>query len=242
MIRKTMKRLLAIIVTGLLIHSASAGQHFPCNTPTMTTNSTDSVQSSGRTMPHSSMSVLHPASPRRTLIALKTNLLFDAALMPNIEIELPLANRWSLSGEYMFPWWTSDDNSRALQILSGSIEGRYWLGNRAHRERLSGHFLGLYAGGGKYDIENKGKGYQGEFYIASGLSYGYATRLNRSLNLELSLGIGYLVTEYRRYKGEENNDLLVWQYDGRYTWIGPTKAKVSLVWVLRKSAKKGGTQ
>ena len=42
---------------------------------------------------------------KRPLFALKTNLLFDAALMPNVEIELPVGkhNRYSLNGELMFP-------------------------------------------------------------------------------------------------------------------------------------------
>ncbi|WP_394369748.1 DUF3575 domain-containing protein, partial [Bacteroides propionicigenes] len=37
------------------------------------------------------------ATHTRPLFALKTNLLFDAALMPNIELELPIGKRWSLN-------------------------------------------------------------------------------------------------------------------------------------------------
>lgn len=173
------------------------------------------------------------------LLALKTNLLFDAALMPNIEIEFPLNRRWSLAGEWIFPWWKSKDNSKALQILSGGLEGRYWTGKHESRSGLTGHFFGFYAGGGKYDLQNKGKGYQGEFYIATGISYGYALRLREALNMEFSLGIGYLITKYRHYKGEENNEILVWQNNGRYTWIGPTKAKISLVWMFYRKTRKG---
>lgn len=93
---------------------------------------------------------------KRPLFALKTNLLFDAALMPNVEIELPVGkhNRYSLNGELMFPWWLMDGDKYCLQILMGGLEGRYWLGNskkRQTKEVLTGHFLGLYAGGGKYD-------------------------------------------------------------------------------------------
>ena len=36
-------------------------------------------------------------APRRPFIALKTNLLFDLALMPNIEAEVPIGNRWSVN-------------------------------------------------------------------------------------------------------------------------------------------------
>ena len=51
---------------------------------------------------------------KRPLFALKTNLLFDAALMPNIEIEVPVNKRWSLNGELMFPWWLLDGDSQLV--------------------------------------------------------------------------------------------------------------------------------
>lgn len=69
-------------------------------------------------------------APRRPFIALKTNLLFDLALMPNIEAEVPIGNRWSVNGELMFPWWLFEGDKYCLQILSGGLEGRYWLGSR----------------------------------------------------------------------------------------------------------------
>lgn len=36
----------------------------------------------------------------KTVLALKNNLLYDLALAPNIEVELPLGKRWSLNVEY----------------------------------------------------------------------------------------------------------------------------------------------
>ena len=185
------------------------------------------------------------ARARKPVLALKTNLLFDAALMPNVEIEVPIGKRWSLNSEYIFPWWLIDGDKYALQLLMGGLEGRYWLGgkrNRLKREVLTGHFLGLYAGGGLYDLQWQENGYQGEFFIAAGLSYGWATRIARNLYLELSLGIGLLRTGYRHYHARDNYQTLLWQEDGRYTWIGPTKAKVSLVWLINGKAKKGGAQ
>ncbi len=172
--------------------------------------------------------------------ALKTNLLYDLLLTPSIEAEVPIGERWSIAGEWIFPWWTTKDNGNALQILSGQVEGRYWFGNRTNKPQLTGWFASFYAGGGLYDLQWKNNGYQGEFYIAAGASAGYAHTINNSgsLRMEYSLGVGYLNTEYRYYEGMQNNEYLVWQYDGRYTWIGPTKAKVSLVWFL--DWKRGG--
>ena len=53
--------------------------------------------------------------------------------------------------------------------------------------------------------------------------------------MEYSLGAGYLSTDYCRYKSEfyaEDDWRAVRTITGKYTWIGPTQAKVSLVWLL----------
>ena len=190
--------------------------------------------------------VMTTASERQPVkepfLALKTNLLFDAAMIPNVEIELPLGRRWSLNGEYMFPWWLLKDDKYCLQVLSGGLEGRYWLGNRAKRSVLTGHFLGFYAGGGKYDLQWERNGYQGEFFIASGLSYGYTHRIARNLRMEYTVGIGLLRTGYRHYHARDKYQMLLWQNDGNYTWVGPTKIKISLVWTLNRRIKKGGSR
>lgn len=189
--------------------------------------------------------VKEPFITKRPLIALKTNLLFDAAMMPNIEIEVPMGNRWSINAEYMFPWWLFDSDKYCMQILMGGLEGRYWLGGRKKRQQtevLTGHFLGLYAGGGKYDLQWDDNGYQGEFFIAAGISYGWATRIARDLRLEFNIGIGLLRTDYRHYHARDNHQTLLWQENGRYTWFGPTKAKISFVWLLNRKVKKGGAR
>ena len=38
-------------------------------------------------------------------MAVKTNLLYDALLVPNLALEFYLGNRWSLSGGWMYAWW-----------------------------------------------------------------------------------------------------------------------------------------
>ncbi|MFR9524242.1 MAG: DUF3575 domain-containing protein [Rikenellaceae bacterium] len=179
---------------------------------------------------------------REPILALKTNLLYDVVTVVNVEAEVPIGEKYSIAAEWIFPWWVSKDNGTALQLLSGSVEGKYWFGDRTNVPKLTGWFGGVYVGGGLYDFQWKDNGYQGEFYIAAGLSAGYAHTINRSetLRLEYSLGMGYLNTDYRYYEGRQNNEYLVWQHDGRYRWIGPTKAKVSLVWMLHR--KKGGVR
>ena len=166
----------------------------------------------------------------QTVLAVKNNLLYDLALAPNIEVEIPMGKRWSLNTEYKCPWWLNSKHDFCYQLLSGGMEGRCWLGNRQKRDRLTGHFIGLYAEGGIYDFQLRGDGYQGKYYGAAGVTYGYARQLARHFSLEFSLGIGYLTTEYKKYTPYEGD--IIWTNSGRYNFIGPTKAKVSLVWLI----------
>ena len=182
---------------------------------------------------------------RKPLFAIKTNLLFDVATALNVEIEVPLGKRFSIAGEYIFPWWLNEDKQRALQLISGNLELRYWFGNRAERPVMTGWYMGLYGGGGYFDIEWETKGYQGEFFIAAGVSGGYAHTISKNGNwrMEYGLGAGYMQTKYREYVpkfGLDDEWHLIRQRDGVHKWFGPTKAKVSLVWMINHGYKKKG--
>lgn len=171
---------------------------------------------------------------RLPLFAVKSNLLFDVASALNVEVEVPIGRRFSVLGEWMFPWWVAKDNGSALELLQGTIEGRYWFGDRSGKPKLTGWFGGLYISDGLYDMQWKNNGYQGELAKSFGFTTGYAHTINKkeTLRLEYSVGIGYFDTDYRYYEGRQNNEYLVWQYDGKYSWFGLTRAKVSLAWMI----------
>lgn len=182
------------------------------------------------------------------LFALKTNLLFDAVSIVNAEVEFPVGERWSLAGEILFPWWTmdnhkSDSRRNRLQILNGNIEAKYWWGDRFTRPTLTGWFSGVYTGYGTYDIEHNGRGYQGDALFSVGVSGGYAHQINQrgDLRMEYTLGVGYMTTYYHYYHAEfcDNNHWHAVEYrKGRYKWFGPTRAKVSLVWLINCNVKR----
>jgi hypothetical protein len=182
---------------------------------------------------------------RKSLFAVKTNLLYDLALTPGIELEIPLGRRWSVNAEYAGGWWLKEDWSFCWQILSVGLEGRYWLGDRTQKPLLTGWFVGAFAGGGYYDFQlEKDKGAQGEFYIMAGVSAGYAHRLWKDLRMEYSLGAGYFTMDYRRYTVHaDDRELIKYGPEKRYSALMPLKAKVSLVWLLHyKTKKKGGVR
>ena len=164
------------------------------------------------------------------VIAARTNLLVPAL---NVGAELPLGDRWSVSADYYFPWiWPSPKNKNCFELLGWSVEGRYWLGrNRAAKDRLLGHSVGLYGAGGYYDFERNFKGLQGEF-ISAGLDYTYAMPIGRKkrLNLEFTLALGYIHSWGRNYHVlDEYGPLFKDDEEIRFDYVGPTKAAVSLV-------------
>ncbi len=173
----------------------------------------------------------------KPLLAVKTNLLFDVFSAVNLEIEVPIGQRWSVLGECIFPWWIWEQKQSCLQLVNVNAEGRYWFNRLSGGPVMTGWFAGLYAGGGYYDFEWKNKGYQGEFYMSAGLTGGYAHTLGKDSNfrMEYSVGIGYLNTRYREYSsvwGVDDEWHLVLRQSGNYSWVGPTRLKVSLVWML----------
>ena len=169
----------------------------------------------------------------RPKLAVKTNLIYYMALAPNLEIERWWGRhaQWSVMAEWQAPWYVWHHNSRAYEVLNGGLEVRRWLhgADPCHRW-LTGCFLGAYFMGGKYDLEWNHKGYQGEYYSA-GLTVGFAHRLARRWNMEYSVSGGYLATDYRRYHGMFNDQHLIWQHNGQADYAGPTKVKVSLVYL-----------
>ncbi len=176
----------------------------------------------------------------RPLLAVKTNLLYDLVLAPNIEVEVPFGRdrRWSVMAEYTNPWWRWKNLDYSYQIQEGGVELRRWLLPRCNEARpwLSGLFAGVYGAIAKYDIENDGTGDQGEVWSA-GATLGYSCPLNRRLNMEFSLSAGYVKGERRHYNAEFDSTHLIYKYTKNLGYFGPTKLKVSLVWIIPSKKK-----
>ena len=180
---------------------------------------------------------------KEPLFALKSNALYWLAGAPNFSIEYPINNRWSVCGDYVAPWSSSFATGLYYQLMMINAEGRYWFGKRDNKPMLTGFFAGASIGGGYYDfmLDNKRTGIQGEFYILAGISAGYAHSISKNdrVRLEYALGLGYLQTRYRKYHYDDFDYVLdapreqVW----KTSILGPTQAKVSVVWMLFKNKK-----
>lgn len=169
-------------------------------------------------------------------LALKTNIIYDLALMPSLEVEYMINERWSVNAEGEVAWWKNNGKHKYYQIATLSPEVRYWFKTK---KRWHGHYVGLFGGGSWYDLENGRRGYKGEFWKA-GLSYGYMFPIGRSLSFEAGLGLGFLRTWYEEYLPIDGH--YVYQQSSRTNWIGPVKLKFTLVWRLwdENRSKRGG--
>ena len=178
---------------------------------------------------------------KKVILALKSNLLYDVLSFLNFSIEVPIyKDKFSVLYYHQFPWWRwgESNNEYCVRFLSIGGEGRWWFKTK---ERLNGHFLGVYAESGKYDFERQRSiCYQGEFYSA-GLSYGFAMPIGRALNLEFSLSAGYASVPYRGYNPSEDYGIL-WRDQsrtGNLHYFGPTKAQISLVVPIKVKSRGG---
>ena len=183
--------------------------------------------------------------PLNTVVALKTNLLFDAVTALNFEVEVPIGKRFSVMVEDVFPWWETG-NKYCFQVWEMGVEGRFWFKpwKSIGTEKLRGLFVGPYVMSGKYDFQfDRSINYQGEFWSV-GLTAGYSLPLGKKKwgNLEFSLSLGYLQSPYRHYLPTDDYAKLIHDpaLDGTFydIFLYPTKAKISLVVPLNFPTRK----
>lgn len=169
-------------------------------------------------------------------LAVKTNLLYDAVLMPSLEVEYRLADRWTVQLEGDMAWWKNDGKHKYYQVATISPEGRWWFGQKKDSP-WHGHYLGVFGGFTWYDLENGKRGYQGEAEMV-GVSYGYMFPIGKRLSLEAGIGLGYMHSKYEEYLPIDGH--YVYQQTNRMNYFGPLKLKFALVWRLWDVDKKKG--
>lgn len=171
-------------------------------------------------------------------VAVKTNLLYDAAATINAGVEIGAAPRWTidLSGNYN-GWKMS--HSRRWKHWLVQPEARYWL-----CERFAGHFFGVHLHGGQYNVSNLKNGisflgtdyskisddrYQG-WFAGAGVGYGYSWILGRHWNFEAEAGIGYSYTRYDRYPCAECGTKI--EENRPHSYFGITKLALNLIYLF----------
>lgn len=164
-------------------------------------------------------------------MSVSTNVLYDAALVPNLGLEFNIYDNWTLSFNGMWAWWTVQDVNWYWRIYGGDVTVRKYFGKKAEKRSMTGHHAGVYGQVLSYDLEvgNLGR-LAPDLSYGGGVEYGYSFPVSNVLNIDLSLGLGYLGGQFYEYV--ENESHYVWRATVKQMWFGPTKASVSLVWLI----------
>ena len=165
-------------------------------------------------------------------LAVKSNLPYLATQTPNIDFELGLSPKLTLGLSYAINPFTFDNNRKWKHWLA-QPEIRYWF-----CERFYGHFLGFHAGFSEYNLSNiniptvkNASDFRYEGWAAmGGVSYGYSWVLGKRWNMEATLGIGVIHTDYKKFECPECGKKLD---DESKTFVAPTKAAISIIYMLQ---------
>lgn len=129
-----------------------------------------------------------------------TNMLYDAALTPNIGVGINVAERVTVLADWMYARWNNRDKRRYWRIYGGDLEVRYRIGPHRKGSPLGGHYVGAYGSIACYDFQ-AGRSHTGvlsdKYNYAVGVSYTYTLPLSARLNIDFNLGIGYLWGTYK---------------------------------------------
>jgi outer membrane protein OmpA-like peptidoglycan-associated protein len=155
----------------------------------------------------SSLAAFSAQTEKLEVVALKNNLLYDAALTPNLELEIRLAPKWSMEvGAGFNPFPLDDTKFPKWRHVSAWIAPRYWFCNVFNRGFFS--FNAAYAhynvAGGKYPLgwmykkvlDNR---YQGDAVMA-GVSFGWHFAISPHFSVELEAGADVGYTWYTEFE------------------------------------------
>lgn len=166
-------------------------------------------------------------------VAFNTNLLYLCTTTPNVGVEAKLAKKVTFDVNAGHNMWRFSSDKRLNHWLV-QPELRYWF-----CEAFNGHFLGIHAHGGQFDIGGvnipigravafKDKRFTGDF-IGAGLSYGYQWILCKHWNFEASIGGGYARINYIK---SACPDCSPKESEGFYNYWGITRSTLSLIYIF----------
>lgn len=165
-------------------------------------------------------------------ISLKTNLLYDALMVPNIGAEVNLFDNYTVYADLMYANWRRPENHFYWNLYGAQFGARKYFGKVAEERSFSGHHAGIYGQALAYDLQAGNIGQQTpNINMGFGAEYGYSFPLTLNLNLDLEIGVGFLTGRYYEYVVEEGH--YTWRGTIQRAWMGPTKASVSLVWMIK---------
>ncbi len=161
------------------------------------------------------------ASPYR--FALRANLLRWATLTPDLGAEWRISRDWGVLVNGSWTSWSWDNKNRRYALWEVAPEVRYYIG----KEKRG--YLGAMYKAGSFNYKLSDTGRQGDI-MGGGITGGYVLRLNNSLSMDFSLGLGYIHADCDKYTVIDG--VMVKQGSETKNWWGPVSAGATLVWKL----------
>ncbi|WP_270482419.1 DUF3575 domain-containing protein [Alistipes communis] len=156
-------------------------------------------------------------------LSLRANLLRWATLTPDLGLEWRICPSWGIAVNGSWTSWTWSDKDRRYALWEVAPEVRYYMGEK------KAWYLGAMFKAGQFNYKLSETGKQGDL-MGGGITAGYQLRLNKALNLDFNLGLGYLNADYEKY--EVIDGVRVRRGNETKDWWGPINAGVTLVWKL----------
>ena len=154
-------------------------------------------------------------------LSLRADLLRWATLTPDLGLEWRICPSWGIAVNGSWTSWSWNDKDRRYALWEVVPELRYYLG----REKRG--YLGAMFKAGQFNYKLSTTGKQGDL-TGGGITGGYQLKLNKSLSMDFSLGLGYIHADYDKYV--VINGVRVRRGSETKNWWGPVSAGVTLVW------------
>lgn len=175
------------------------------------------------------MLVIIPIASKAQSVAVKTNLLYDALLIPSLglEVKLDSSMTFNVSATYCPFSYSSDRKWKNWQVQP---EIRYWF-----RHAFNGPFVGFCTMNGGFNINDipllslKYHRVQGRFN-GVGITVGWHRIVSPHWSFELSLSAGYLHFHYDKYHSGTFDDQ---EYEKKFDYVGPMAISFAMVYIIR---------
>ena len=154
---------------------------------------------------------------------LRANLLRWATLTPDLGLEWRICPSWGIAVNGSWTSWSWSGKDRRYALWEVAPEVRYYMGEK------KAWYLGAMFKTGQFNYKFSEAGKQGDL-MGGGITAGYQLRLNKALDLDFNLGLGYLNADFEKY--EVIDGVRVRRGNETKDWYGPINAGVTLVWKL----------
>lgn len=180
-------------------------------------------------------------APCRGEFDLKTNLLYDLTSTIALGVEYGWGRRLSIDIAANYNPWTFSEGRKWKHWLV-QPELRIWT-----KDRQQGHFLGIHALGGVYNVnkiylpyryfpQTNSLRHEG-WAVGGGISYGYRWNFSDRWGMEGEVGFGYVYTQFDRFCPVKCG---VRTSTGSHHYFGPTRVNLNLIY--RFGAKRRALQ